>query len=222
MDAKIIEDVLLVLKEPARIANAGATVYAVLGICAGMILFGLITYILFSCGLHKLSNLRRLRKGWLAWLPFGRLWVLGNLSDDYRFAATRGVFTRRRLLPALALMQMLLLGAFVFCSAFTFAYFYKWFAVDYQFAMQMTACAKVAIAAFAVFGLMLLIHKCIALHDIYISCEPDRVAAYLVVSMLLPFTMPFLVFSCRKKEYGMPTKKPVLELPVSWQPTQPE
>ena len=206
------------LNAPERIMQLSTAAWIIAGTCAMILILVFVCYVLYSHGLQKLSAQRCLRGGWLAWLPFGRLWVLGNIADDYYFAVKGRVRARRKLLLCLSAVVLLLTAALSFCSACRFAYQYQWFAIEYRNAMQMEAAAKVLLAADVTAGLVLLIYKCMALHDVYASSEPDRTAAYLVVGMLLPFTVPFFVYSCRKKEYGMPIRKPALEIPVTWQP----
>lgn len=46
-------------------------------------LFAAISYILLSWGLYSMAKRRKISKPWLAWLPFGNLWILGSLSDQY-------------------------------------------------------------------------------------------------------------------------------------------
>lgn len=209
-----------IFNNPMVMAALGTAVVVLLGVLAGLMLFGLVMYILESWGLHKLAKDRQIRHGWLAWLPLGYDWILGSIADHYHYVAKGHVRTRRKTLLGLSLAILILLLAQVSCLICYFGYLFQWFAIDYFVAVQLYAAAELIQLAIAVLNLILVIRRYIALHDLYASCEPDGAAAYLVISIILPITKPFFVFSCRKKEYGMPPRKPVMSVPTTWQPPE--
>ena len=60
----------------------------------------------------------------------------------------------------------------------------------------------------------------IAYYDYFVSCEPNNAVLYLVLSILIPVTLPFFIFFSRKKDDGMPPRRdaqPVAE-PVQESP----
>ena len=50
----------------------------------------------------------------------------------------------------------------------------------------------------------------IAVYDIYRSCDPDNAVLFLILTIVVPLCYPILLFCCRKKELGMPPRRPVL------------
>lgn len=52
-------------------------------------------YVLTALGMYTMAKRRGINKPWLAWVPFGNLWLLGCISDQYRHVA-KGQVTRRR------------------------------------------------------------------------------------------------------------------------------
>ena len=55
-----------------------------------------------------------------------------------------------------------------------------------------------------------------ALSAIYTSCDPDKAAANLAVSILLPVTIPFILFACRNRDFGMPPARMNMAIPNTW------
>lgn len=208
------------LRDPATMAAVNSVLVLILGIFAGLAIFGLICYILESWAVHKLARDRQIRHGWLAWLPVGFEWVLGSIADQYHYVAKGRVHGRRKVLLGLAVAILAVFLVQIGCYACYFAWLYDLVALEYSFVLQLYSVAQVLQLAIAVLVLILTIHRYIALHDLYASCEPDGATAYLVISILLPVTEPFFVFSCRKKEYGMPPRKPVMSVPTTWQPPE--
>lgn len=206
--------------DPMVMAVLSTIAVVVLGIFAGLMLFGLVMYILESRGLHKLAKDRQIRHGWLAWFPLGYDWILGSIADHYHYVAKGHIRGRRKTLLGLYLAIFVLVLVQIGCYVFYAAYMLNWFAIDFLVATQLYLVAELIRLAIAVLSLILMIHRYIALHDLYASCEPDGATAYLVISILLPVTEPFFVFSCRKKEYGMPPRKPVMSVPTTWQPPE--
>lgn len=209
-----------VFNDPAFLAVLDVVLMVLAGVLAGIMLFGLIMYILESRGMQKLAKDRQIRHGWLAWIPVARMWVLGSIADQYQYVAKGRVRSRRKTLLWLTLSNVILALVQIVGVACYLGYLLEWFAIDYFVALQMYSIADILNLAVAIIGLIAQIHAYIALHDLYASCEPDSASAYLVISILIPITQPFFVFSCRNKEYGMPPRKPAMSVPTTWQPPE--
>ena len=169
--------------------------FAILFVCLA---FSLATYVLHSSGLHAIAKRRGIRNGWLAWLPVGNLWILGNISDQYQYVAKGKVKNRRRTLLVLSIVL--------------FAGYCPWLFVTL---MSLAAGNEAAALFLLVFGGLLILAvaiwlavcQYIAYYDLYRSCEPSNAALYLVLSIVISAAMPFFVFACRKKDLGMPPRK---------------
>jgi len=200
------------LKDPA--------VLTFLGVVCGLVLFALISYILLSVGLHRLARDRKIRHGWLAWLPLGREWILGSIADQYQHVVKGRVKSRRKTLLGFGITVLILSLVQLACVICTNAYTFNWFIIDYYLAMQLSVAAELLSVAVSVVSLIWFIWEYIVLFDLYASCEPDGAPAFLVVSLVIPVTLPFFVFACRKLEYGMPPRKPAMPISNTWTPPE--
>jgi len=61
--------------EEMVLAALGGFIFVIIGI-------GVAAYVLASLGLMKLAENRRIENPWLAWIPFGNLFILGKLVGD--------------------------------------------------------------------------------------------------------------------------------------------
>ena len=164
--------------------------------------FSIGLYILQSLGLYTISERRGINRSWLSWIPFGNLWILGSISDQYQYLVKGKIRNRRKLLVVLNIVAAAL------CIV--------WFVGMIAAALMATvADAALIIVLLTAFGSVLLIALCIALtvyeyialYDLYRSCAPDNAVLYLILSILVPWLMPLLVFVCRKQDTGMPPRK---------------
>ena len=76
--------------------------------------FSVAFYVLQAIGLQTLADRRGIRFAWLAWVPFGALWVLGAIADDFKLKTANKRWVTRVVLPllmaALLVMSFLLMG----------------------------------------------------------------------------------------------------------------
>lgn len=162
-------------------------------------LWGMITYVLQAVSLQLLAKRRNIRGSWLAWLPFGNVWLLGTIGDRFQLAKT-GCRTKRAaslltltiLTVAFALISGICLGA-------TGAYL-SGHSLEAGSALVMALGTLFLIAAMAV-AIALRITDLVACHTLYRSCKPDAAAAFVVLSIFFFFLKPFfLLASCRHDE----------------------
>lgn len=74
----------------------------------GSMVISLITYVLLAVGLYSIAKRRGIRNAWLAWIPVVNVWILGCLSDQYRFVAKGQNKSKRKLLLTLNLISQVL------------------------------------------------------------------------------------------------------------------
>ncbi|MBR2937435.1 MAG: hypothetical protein IKB80_02940 [Oscillospiraceae bacterium] len=164
------------------------------------------SYVLHSLGLYTIAKRRGLRHKWLAWLPFGEAWLLGSISDQYQYVAKGKIQYRRRWLLLLYIAAVAIylgcLGTLVSSMLFS----------DYIAAViAHTMGGRLAlIAVLIAFGIL----RYIAYYNLFRSCQPSNALLYLLLSILVPVSMPFIVFFIRKMDQGMPPRKqtPVVEV----------
>ena len=176
------------------------------------------TYVLGAIALYTLAKNRGLRHGWLAWIPVANCWILGSLSDQYRYVVRGEVRVKRKSLLILSIILSGLITALVSLAV----------AAGVTMAMcRPGTMAGLFVAlgclglATAVVSVIRLVIRTLALGDLYRSMDPDNGTLFLVLSILFPVTEAFFLFFNRKKELGMPPRreKPPVEEPIWHQET---
>jgi len=177
------------------------------------VLLGIASYVLTSMALYSMATRRGIGKAWLSWVPVLNVWIIGSLSDQYRYVVKGQYRSKRKLLLTLNLIS-LLLGA-VIAGIAVYA------AVDMLdsaiYGVRANQLARMAlgpvIAAVSlsvpVFCLTIAIAviRYMALYDIYVSMDPGNSVMFLVLSILFHVTEPFFLFFNRDKDKGMPPRK---------------
>ena len=59
------------------------------------VLLAVASYVLTALALYTVARRRGLKNPWLAWIPVADSWLLGSLSDQYRYVV-KGEHTHRR------------------------------------------------------------------------------------------------------------------------------
>lgn len=179
--------------------------------CVVMLAIGLISYIFTSLGFYTIARRRSIGKAWLAWIPVGQFWILGSISDQYQLQAHFQTKNKRKLLLGLQIVLVILLVLMLIFLAVTVLAVLDVVAVkEYPFfidvwrpvresVMDMVWLYFVILAA----AIAMTVAQYVALYDLYRSCDPDSSVLFLVLSIFVSITVPFLVFSVRHKDLGM-------------------
>lgn len=189
---------------------AGTIIGVVLVFYLLMLAFGITMYVLQSLGYYQIAKRRGIHKPWLAWLPIGNMWILGSISDQYQYVAKGKTRSRRKVLMGL----MIAIFALMIPVFAGYAALIAGVISEYSYAgadLMAGAGAMVAVLAYLamlVIGIVATVFQYIALYDLYGSCDPHNSVMYIVLSIFINVTMPFFVFACRNKDYGMPPRKP--------------
>lgn len=188
-----------------------------LGILGVVLLFGLISWILSSVGLHKVAKRRGIAHAWLAWLPVGREWVLGSVSDQYQHLVQGKITARRRILLILEVASIVVGIVYVVTTAMA-----EIMAVaDGSVGGVLLAVGIPYLLFLGVYvAMMVFFHICN--FDLYRSCNPRNAVVFLVLGIVLPVCQPFFYFACRKKDLGMVVPQPVTPEPAELPPVSPE
>lgn len=166
-------------------------------------------YILIGKSLSAIAQRRGIEKPWLAWVPIANDWLLGCISDQYRYF-TFGEETNRR---GKLLCRSILVGCTVALeilmttSLIIFAAFSASDAIAFILIMLMILTVYGMIAAIVVH--QVLFHKC--LFDLYRSCDPSKSLVFLLVGFT-SYPIPFFVYLCRNKDLGMPPRQQLPEI----------
>ena len=170
-------------------------------------------YVFTALGLYTLAQRRGLRHPWLAWVPVANVWILGSLSDQYRYVVRGQVRSKRKVLLTLNIISavMGLVMTVVIVAA----------VVRWVFSFQAGASETEIVNAIlgSVMGVLALcvpwagvaiasaVLSYMALYDIYTSCDPANNTVYLVLSILFGFTQAIFLFLCRNRDDGMPPRR---------------
>ena len=183
----------------------------VISLEAALLAFCVVAYVLEGKTLSAIARRRSIEKPWLAWVPVGSSWLLGAISDQYRYVVHGQVRNRRKLLPwliaalyAVITVFFVILGIWMVASisaavtsgeeAFLSVYLRGFIAI-YLFMLVYIGIGAVA----SVFQYM-------AYYDLFRSCEPKKSLVYLLVSIFTAYPLPFFLYSCRNNDLGMPPR----------------
>ena len=176
-------------------------------------LLSIASYVLTALALYTIARRRGLRRPWLAWIPVADSWLLGSLSDQYRYVVKGEHKSKRKILlffrVLITIMWISLMGLLVrLCFHAVGGVFWgamsdeRMFQILHQAMNLLVLCLPLMgiSIAYAVFRYM-------ALYDIYKSLDPDNCVLFLVLSILFGITEPFFLFFSREKDGGMPPRK---------------
>lgn len=176
-------------------------------------LWGIAMYVLTALGLYTIAKRRAINKAWLAWIPVINCWLVGCISDQYRYVVKGQVKAKRKSLLTLSILQIVLILAFIVALTVTIV-------CGTSAAMAVTGYSRVLerimVPVIVTLGLLLPISGvCIAkaiiyfmaMYDLYTSCAPENNVLFLVLSILFRVTEPFFIFFNRYNDKGMPPRR---------------
>lgn len=202
---------------------------------------GIACYVLRALSMHTIARRRGLNKPWLAWLPIGDAWILGSISDQYRYLVKGEHKSKRKILLGLSIgstacVLLVFAAAISLIARLTMADA-EGIISDSQRAsivmgpvLTMLGIALV-MSAVSITGL---VFRYMSLYDLYCSCDPSNATAFLAVGIVGSFAgnlipsigflgtllEPIFLMVVREKDLGMPPRKrpeytPVFEEPVT-------
>ena len=178
-------------------------------------------YVLQSLSIYTIAKRRGIQKPWLAWIPVGDMWIRGCISDQYRYVVKGQVKNKRKWLLGLsAAMWAVYVVFFAAFGSFMVAVIEDthatemfgvagFFGMGATFLVMMALCVAITVLQY------------MALYDLYCSCDPNNAVLYLVLGIFVPICQIIFLFVCRKKDAGMPPRRPQPVEPVYTQPIEP-
>ena len=206
---------------------------AVQGIIAFWSLIGIAFYVLYSLGLFTMAKRRGIHCYGLAWVPVANLWILGSISDQYKYVTTGKNQKRRGILLGLCIaLTVLAVGivTFMIQQMVNLALNYGYYTSEAQI-VQMIGGMLIFFVLMMVVGITYTVFEYITLYNLFKSAMPQNATLFLVLSIFFQVTMPFFVFACRNKDEGMPQRYApapaahpacIPEAPVEAAPAAPE
>lgn len=198
----------------ADVSSIAGTVFLVMmGVYALVGIYTVAAYVLKSLGMYTIAQRRSIKHPWLAWLPFGNLWILGSIADQYQYVSMGQVKSRRKVMLGLQIANFVLYIGIICIYVKMIAdmlinYGGNPELMDEGSLVAMVLGMFLLVLAIWVVSVILMVFQYISLYNLYASCWPNCKVAFILLSILLGFTEPFLVFACRNKDLGMPPRKP--------------
>ena len=176
-------------------------------------LFRIASFVLTALALYTIAKRRCISHPWLAWVPVANLWLLGSLSDQYRYVVKGQIKSRRKALVWLKLISICLS---ISVSALALAAAVKGFRLSgygnfngrilEELLVPLIWMAVIALPLAAVSVTRIVIYY-MALYDVYTSCDPENNVLFTVLSVFFHVTKPFFLFFNRNKDLGMPPRR---------------
>ena len=170
-------------------------------------------YVLTALSLYTIANRRGIKNAWLSWIPVVNCWIIGSLSDQYRYVVKGEVKNKRKTLLTLNIINAVI-GIIMGVVAVITIIGAVQSAVSIRGEEELIG--LVLGAVFGILGLCLplagvsiaiAVVRFMAMYDIYTSCQPQNNVLFLVLSIIFRITEPFFLFLCRDKDEGMPPRK---------------
>ena len=200
--------------------------FAVMGILTSSVpsmLLGIASYVLTSMALYALASRRGISKAWLSWVPVLNVWIIGSLSDQYRYVVKGQYKSKRKTLLILNLLQLVMGIAVIGICIFMVAELISGsiYGVLEHELMGIIMGPVLAVGGFCLplmgISIASAVIRYMAMYDIYTSMDPSNSILFLVLSIIFNVTEPFFLFFSRNKDLGMPPRR---EEP-RWQPQEP-
>ena len=171
---------------------------------AALIAFAVVAYILTGKSLSAIARRRGIEKPWMAWVPVGCDWLLGCISDQYRYVTYGEETNRRKKLLWFNIALLIIVAVMLTISTLIMIMGITGASDDAILAVAM----MIFIPYIAIFPLAVLynINYYKSFYDLFRSCDPDKSLVYLLVSIFASFPLPFFLYSCRNKDLGMPPR----------------
>ena len=190
------------------------------------LLFGLVLHVIRALALQGIAKRRGISNGWLAWIPVGQEWIIGSLSDQYKYLTIGKNQSRRKVLLWLNLVALVVgVGGTGIClvqtvrglSEMSFGY---GFSAESAMPVIVPAVLTMVISVVSmVVGIAAYVFRQMSMYDLYKSCDPKNAVIFLVLGILFSVTEPFFLLACKNKDGGMPPRKTGISEPAA--PTEP-
>ncbi len=176
-------------------------------------LLSITAYVLTALALYTVAQRRGLNRPWLAWIPVVNCWILGSLSDQYRYVVKGEIRSKRKVLLVLNVINSVLAATM---SVIAIALVGSAISGALRGISEEAMLETILGPIMGIVGLCLplagvaiafTIIRYIALYDVFKSMDPDNCVLFLVLSILIGITEPFFLFFSRNKDGGMPPRR---------------
>ena len=178
-------------------------------------LLGIAGYVLSAIALYTIAQRRGLNRPWLAWIPVVNCWILGSLSDQYRYVVKGEIKSKRKVLLVLNILLKVLSGAMVGVAVAMVVNLaggaFRGFDPEEIFRSALGPTVGILGLALPMAGIAIAfaVIRYMALYDVYRSVDPVNCVLFTVLSILFRVTKPVFLFINRNKDGGMPPRREV-------------
>ena len=163
---------------------------------------GVLAYVFTALSLYTIAQRRGIKNPWMAWVPVLNVWILGCISDQYRYVVKGEVRSRRKVLLILnivkklgviAAIAMVIMG---FVNLIVHAQILETGSnrAIVEFLGRQFMPALGAAILMGVVSLVSFVFAAMAYYDLFASCEPENKVLYLVLGLLINITLPIFLF----------------------------
>lgn len=198
-----------------------STLFAIvlaLAVIGGLV--SIVMYVLRSLSLYTISKRRGIRNAWLSWFPVGQEWIIGSLSDQYKYLTQGKDQFRRKLLLGLEIAAVVVsaasAGTGIASAVKQLMMFGGNMSPEDALALMVPVMGSAIFSLIsAVVGITAYVFRQMSMYDLYKSCDPKNAVLFLVFGILFGITEPFFLLFCRNKDGGMPPRKHFSEEPAA-------
>ncbi len=177
-----------------------------------LLAFSVVAYIFQGRAMYAVAQRRGIEKPWLAWVPVGNAWMMGCISDQYRYVKLGQVKNKRKILLGLEIGVMAM--ALVASAALILLAFQGVDVVSGEhtagsaesYAVSMLGILAICFGLIAVSVAYMIVYY-MSLWDYFHSCNPQYAKLFFLLSVLITYPQPFFMFACRDKDLGMPPRR---------------
>ena len=179
-------------------------------------LVSIAAYVFSTLALYTIAQRRGIRKAWLAWVPVLSVWILGSISDQYRYVVRGEVKSRRKVLLTVSVLNAVL-SIVAFVRLIVSIVLMITGAAQGVNEMDIIRELLTSLAFYIpvlILGIIGLVVQIMALYDVYTSCDPANNVLYLVLSIIpgvSQIAKPLFLFLCRDRDDGMPPRREAAE-----------
>ena len=159
-----------------------------------------VSYVFLAMGMQQIAKSRGINNPWFAWVPVLRGWLLGCISDQYRFVARGSTTHRRTWLVALPVLETVL-----WIISFFVGVFHLILSAEPGSALDTTSIVMLALLTLVRIAYFIL--ENMAVYDLHRSCNPENAGLFLLLGMVIPCFRALVVYMNREKELGMPPRR---------------
>ena len=171
-------------------------------------------YVLQSLGIYTIAKRRGIKRPWFAWLPVVNRFLEGCISDQYQYVVKGKVKSKRKVMLILAIILAVLYVAFFVCYIIGIVNGVTGAINGIDQTLMMTSMLAPILGAMGIsipmmgVAIALMVFHYMAMYDLYSSCSPANNVLFLILSIFVNVTEPFFIFFNRKKDDGMPPRRP--------------